>query len=142
MSKYAELIARLGKATGPDRECDWAIAYELSNGKIGPYQEEYGKAPQGFEGPDTARAVYVEAIAQRTIYPHYTASLDAAMTLVPEGASFEIDRRITDVGWPCTARVWPDGALTIGPLAFANSPAIALCIAALKARDENETQNK
>jgi hypothetical protein len=51
--------------------------------------------------------------------PAYTASIDAALTLVPEGAGFALMGRAAKVG-----RETSKGATT----------AIALCIAALKAR--------
>lgn len=110
-----ELLARLEKAEGPDRELDWEI--ELTRGTAG--------TPGGHE------------------LPRYTGSLDAALTLVPEHHRFLIDKRpYADEGRPDGYRCqvykqgYPyrsDGSDT--PTAWASSPALALCIAALRARN-------
>jgi hypothetical protein len=56
---HSELIAALEKATGPDRELDAAIFWS--------------QVPDGVE------------VAMASPIPAYTASIDAALTLVPEG---------------------------------------------------------
>jgi hypothetical protein len=93
-----ELIAALEAATGPSWELDGFICEAV--GAVKP------EATPHWEWP-----------------PRYTASIDAALTLVPEGASGAIEfgnhTQACVVGGP-----WCDGA----------TPAIALCIAALKAR--------
>lgn len=76
--------------------------------------------------------------------PHYTSSLDAAMTLVPERCGWI-------AGWGQTRPDEPMGGAQITPYARYNgsfvagetiaeseaaTPALALCIAALKAREE------
>ena len=81
----------------------------------------------------------------KTIFPAYTASIDAAITLVPEGDY--------DQGWGRSSRAVPHGfklwqvrisletveedSDETGPVALGEHdyPAIALCIAALKARE-------
>lgn len=120
-----DLIARLEKATGPDRQLDRDIATAL---KISWSSDEDGN----FGGYN---------IMPRRC--HFTESVDAAITLVPEG-------------WGWSIRVggrYPDGR-TLNPTAElaepietkfgagvgvrgqadASTPAIALCITALKAR--------
>jgi len=90
----AELIAALERAEGPSRELDDEI--DLMALETGWRQE---------------RMIYGS--------PNYTASLDAALTLVPEGAGFALMGRAAKVG-----RETSKGATT----------AIALCIAAIRAR--------
>lgn len=103
MTKLSERVQRL---EGPDREIDRAIAEAIG---IGWY---YSQGNPEFR---------------------YTASLDAAMSLVPEGCTWNLSVgrvaivQVTD----CT------GGPTVAPPDFeahAATPAIALCAAALKAR--------
>lgn len=96
----ASLIERLERASGPDRELDIDICTAIGKTRLAP----------GFQ---TA--------------PHYTSSIDAALTLVPDGwiavvstngmASVENKNKKNLVNGPASA-----------------TPAIALCIAALRAR--------
>ena len=62
--------------------------------------------------------------------PNPTTSLDAALTLVPEGWSWLSG---SEESW-----VWPSGGMSKGHRVWAKTPAIALCIAALKARQESK----
>ena len=64
--------------------------------------------------------------------PHYTASLDAAMTLVPEGESYALMtiKDVVHVGIGDT-----EGKADF--YAVAATPALALCAAALRAHKEN-----
>lgn len=108
----SELIAALEKATGPDALLDADIWQEIGR-------------------PDT------RTYDGRGCILVYTASIDAALALVPEG-----------LGWgipfgPCTAhdgnkeRRWWEAE--VGPhLAEGATPAIALCIAALRAREARD----
>jgi len=132
-----DLIERLEKAEKPSRGLDaeiWAIA------RPGRYQQKYDSVlpflPKGTP-EETRRAECLSAV--RTAAPRYTASLDAALTLVPEDEVFEImwdddmrGRRRAyvevgeyDAGDDC--RVYRGE----GP-----RPALAVCIAALRARGE------
>ena len=63
--------------------------------------------------------------------PDWPASLDAAMSLVPEGAG--IDMRVTTEGNAIVA-VWPEGFCKGHAQSRAPTPALALCAAALRAR--------
>lgn len=135
-----ELIERLEKAAGPDRELDAEIAAHLqivpefdrsiirqdvtlrfvpNDGGIGRVRVYCSASPLPLHG----RAV-----------PSYTSSLDSALSLVPEGCF-----------WSCGG---PDNTLITRPKPWAEiwqgkasewkgegaTPAIALVIAALKAR--------
>lgn len=103
---YADLIRRLEAATGPDRELDAAID-----------------------------AVIARSFASDPMFPEtpYTSSLDAALTLVPAHHLWWVKQ-----GFRFQAVVWmieTDYDERYPPTGFStNSPAIAFCIAAIKAR--------
>lgn len=135
-----DLIERLSAATGPDRELDRAIA-EDGLGMITewlapvnspvmvlcfmPYRREGAQPPASAE------------------VPAYTASLDAAITLIPADTVWHV---MTDYGDLNRAKVGPVGKPSatvyrcndrppdVFEQADAETPALALCIAALKAR--------
>lgn len=130
MTTSQELIVALEKATGPDRELD-ALIYCATN------------APP--EGADKIWAVGVDVfwaggtVKQGPLFlkgvnlPAYTSSIDAAMTLVPEGWYCVEILRDNEGEWVPRLHQNKRGLLS----AHANHPrlSIALCIAALKARD-------
>lgn len=101
-----DLIARLEKATAPSRRLDAEIIAVIKGG-----------APEDYEATSWA-------------LPRLTESLDAALTLVPEGCDAAV-------------HVYPDGCGNAhvyrmddppSEMAEGRNPALALCIAALKAR--------
>lgn len=101
----SDLIARLGEATGPDRELD-ARLHEICIGAV-------WRMP--LSGPwlsDGTAAV-----------PAYTESIDAAMQLVPKGYDWIIGR--TNDGMTIHACCGSTSEY------FADTPPLALCIAAL-----------
>ncbi len=68
--------------------------------------------------------------------PHYTTSLDSALTLVPEGWGWLVEVWQREESWAQIVRR-PKGSTKPSGVfegAEAKSPALALCIAALKAR--------
>lgn len=97
----ATLAERIEQAEGPGRDLDREIA--IASGRV----------PLGFEHDER--------------WPTYTASLDAAMTLVPECE-----------GWVIDGRSYPEAEICClnGDIvgAAAATPALALCAAALRAR--------
>lgn len=109
-----DLIERLEKAAGPDRELDAAIRVRVLKGAF----------------PD-------ETIEQRMEYSrkygqHYTSSIDDALTLLPVSSWDHLVAFKCGIGWYAFIKA-PD--LTIWESDFdRTSGAIALCIAALKAR--------
>lgn len=117
-----DLIKRLEAATGPSRELDAEIVRLVAGWKR---IDSPGGAdwidPRGYEQCD------------RDV-PHYTASIDAALTLVPEHWSATISTHPNNIG--TFARVYNDGMKTEPAFNVHGNrpPAIALCIAALKAR--------
>lgn len=108
-----DLIERLEKAMGPDRELDGAIfcACVPRMAECWPHWSKQERL---------------------NMPPRYTSSIDAALTLVPtiDGerldwlVGFDDDVAIADVSRPHDERKFQPGSM----------PAIALCIAALKAR--------
>jgi len=82
--------------------------------------------------------------------PHYTASLDAALTLVPEGWAWELDWDKDGDATPAWS-TWSASAFCHpadrdpqnphcprGMSRKAKTPALALCIAALRAREKRD----
>ena len=138
----AKLIERLKAATGPDRELDLEIdLYAWPASDIADIAKKHprGLGSEGYAWDIWHGAVVVEKRTAdgRCPYnagyplPAYTSSIDAAMTLVPEGWFVTIcqDQR------PGFANVHKL-VNNEGPCNYAEvaTPALALCIAALKAR--------
>lgn len=98
-----ELIERLEKATGPDREFDEAIAR-----LAGWYIDGGG---------------YTSA-------PRFTASIDAALTLVPKGFNWSLGS-MGGKGFKADLHHIERG---FGPVCIGVTAPIAICIAAIKAR--------
>ena len=113
-----ELADRCEAATGPDRELDRDIALSL---ELYDDPEDLGC----FE--DEAEAV-VRGGGQTWAPLAYTSSIDAALTLVPEGAALELHVRsgFTSV------YLWPDERED-GIRGNARTLPLALCAAALRA---------
>lgn len=129
-----DLIERLEKATGPDRELDVLIYFYDPTAtepiKVEKTVEYYGsfsrtawKCGRGGEWDDCIL--------------HFTSSIDAAMTLVPNGWHLHVLNQIDWPGEGWNVNLWgppvPEGQRQFKK-AYAKTPAIALCIAALKAR--------
>ena len=111
MDDLDALIARLEKATKPSRALDMEIA-KATGWKVfrGRWLNEHG---------ETCRNVW-----------EFTASIDAAMHLVPEGYHWEV----TGAGYARVRKCWDEIKDFEGR---AKNPAIALTIAALKARNQS-----
>lgn len=102
------LIERLEAATAGSRELDAEIAHA-----IGAFKPK----------PVTARD-------ENFWTQHYTTSLDAALTLVPDGYDYIIYR----IDGEYYAEVGPTGSFGFTKCVGAPTIALAICIAALKAR--------
>ena len=127
MTALAELIARLEAATERSRELDAEIWAHLN----------------GFTGAIKGRWVggrWSWSVGSVGVWddelPHYTTSIDAALTLVPENWWAEIHAR-TDTP-SCVLHEFPLPCRRVPSerpyVLVAATPALALCIAALKAR--------
>ena len=123
MPNYSDIISRLEKATRPDRELGAQIIC-LQRGHRYVSWESLGT---------DLNPHVIEICAERdgsrfcfwAIDP--TASIDAARTLVPDGWHWRLDQ-----GRNAGAALYKDAFPQF--FSVADTPAIALCIAALKAR--------
>lgn len=140
MTDRATLLAlaeRVEKAEGPDRDLDAEIDLYLSLPEItrrggvalvsdGGIHEWYGLGPPAPQrNPATG--------AWRAPRMEYTASIDAAVTLVPEGWGWQIRRSHT--GHRAVCYLW-SGSGVWSPTVVATAPALALTAAALRAKAE------
>jgi hypothetical protein len=143
----ADLIAALEKAEGPSRELDLLINLTL---RLDDDVAQVVKSRRGFDSHEgmswemnRSAVVFQKYDADgRCFYhgsyplPAYTASLDAALSLVPAGMAWRIEPTIpSDARWGryrAGVTTWdkPYDLLCYGP-----TPAIALCIAALRAKE-------
>ena len=117
MTKLADKIEAL---EGPSREVDAEIA--IAVGRTLQVWREGGHSMPGYWADDPP--------------PTYTASLDAAMTLVPEGFYKSFAAIRFGDGLPfaeVVERKPPERIFS----AYAATPALALCAAALRAREAN-----
>lgn len=108
-----DLTEKLAQAEGPSRELDAEISRALAGGPADHWYQDH-------------RGVYVTD----NCAPCYTASIDAALTLVPDGATGLIS---IGLGYARIER--SDGTHWSGDAA---TPAIALCIAALSAKEPSQ----
>jgi hypothetical protein len=139
-----ELAERCEAATGADRGLDALIWWECGDGKrLCPEHSAAGRAVRAYYGADfDAHGNFRPETLATYGGERYTASLDAATTLVPEGWYWMAGNR---------DRVTPRAYVENGKPAFeglssrrnpgrhwcevtAASPALALCAAALRAR--------
>ncbi len=129
------LADRIEASKGPSRELDAEIWCEI-NGKEFPQppyetiQPDYDADPRGealFLG--ISRSGLLLQSYKDSTHP-YTRSLDAAMTLVPEGwMQFDVDATAPELGVD-----WRLYRMKDEVTACAATPALALCAAALRAR--------
>ena len=146
---HTELIQRLEQASGPDRELGDAVL--LACGWTRSQRSKWNSARQKVGDGTLARDWFWVSPSGYEIEGHRrpdpTASLDAALTLVPEGAyGVCIDQYIVSTKpHPLKWRVWMKHYETLAGdddvteihthYGTAPNPALALTIASLKARD-------
>jgi hypothetical protein len=129
MSDLLALAERCEAAMGPDRELDVAIGL---TGKFYIAEPRYpGAEPMiGYIDEDGSRVEPGNGSQDRLV-PRYTASLDAAMTLVPKRHNFSLDR----IGGECGAVVnYTPFTKSASVSNRCATPALALTAACLKAR--------
>jgi hypothetical protein len=115
-AQLTQLAERVMGLSGPDRGVDALIAKALSL----PWDYAADWGPRGFQEP--------------VAFP-YTASLDAAKSLVPEGFEFTVSLHIGGTGAASIFRRNDDNEReTCCRLCVAATPALALTAAALLAR--------
>lgn len=120
-----QLIERLEKATGPERELDLAIAQAIRKAII-------PDSLRGLEGRYGDFA-FIDSSAHETGYclsrlRQYTGSTETAALLVPKGWTWRVGNLPSGIGF---ADLGTQKSLQCVEGA---TPAIALCIASLKAR--------
>lgn len=133
--QYQELIARLEKARTPDRAIDIAIlqATDPNGYRIEDDGTILVSGDQG-DGPGWFNIGYE--------VPAFTASIDAALTLVPVTFDYEVMILGTNDNktWTCASIKWWEERRAINEKGWKNrsannkGPALALCAAALKVR--------
>lgn len=150
-----DLIERLERAEGPSRELDAAIKARFYGGvpMLSPFNGSWCVYRAEATDPRKDRVLERPRSVPHEVWSNdrYTASIDAAMTLVPEGwrAGFEqagaYDRSDLaqawlwpfessfDPDWQCGEQGYRDAE--DGQRGYAKPPALALCIAALKAKE-------
>ena len=140
-----EVIERLELATGPDRELDAEIAVSVEPGEIVWLQANY--TMEQYPAIKRARSHYIGGFAKEGV-PSYTSSIDAALTLVPEGCIWNggtvEGRNSTDPQWRVTgmwAKVAPIGSGYFSDASDAPTAPLAICIAALRARLQTDSPN-
>lgn len=137
-----DLSTRLEQASGPSRELDLAILKLIDPERVAYFDRQYA------EGAAELIAISAEAWEKRkeSLYqscytpPRYTASIDAAMTLVPSGEGHwpQLIYAGTNPNNPAKQRerveIWVKGR----PKPFranAATPALAICAASIRAVD-------
>lgn len=121
-----ELAKRVEALTGPCRETDAEI-YQAVNPHVKPVAGQIGRFFDPAKTTALAAARFVISNGATGYVPRYTASLDAAMTLVPEGAALSC----SFYGVNNAVKLTAPGREGIG---LALTPALALTAAALRAR--------
>ena len=129
MRELLKLAERCEQATGPDRELDCVISRAL------------------IEVPEGCKAVHSDLTSQAGVivdrvgriygtvyYQPFTASVDAALALVPDG--FEWRAQWSEL----PDRTWAGIAGVQGINTTAATPALALCAAALRAQEADDAE--
>lgn len=111
-----DLIKRIEAADGPDRELDVEICEAMGFTVVGHYRRGSNEPIRGYSWVPVR---------------YYTSSIDAAMTLVPEGWNGSFDW----IGDKCGATLNKTPFASNAVIGDASSPALALCAAALRARN-------
>jgi hypothetical protein len=131
------LLARVLEGTGPDRELDAEIAVALFGGEIIWKTARY--TMDAYPARRIQNSAYVGGYQNAGVLA-YTESLDATITLVPEGWSWYSTMRhyLAPVG--AAGGVWQVGQQRATFTADAATPARALIAACLKAMMEAQDE--
>lgn len=126
------LIEQLEQADGPGRELDARIAHAIGRCNTQHYRAliSYWKA----DCWDEEKPVPAPP-------PPYTGSVDAALSLVPEGHRYRVQfwhHHTGPFGASVRADVFPHGGGSNWVAENCATPALAICIAALKAQSGDE----
>ncbi len=129
-----ELIAALEAAEGPSREFDEEIFIQITPGVLEAGRIDRGSAADlpGHVGWWPRDTTYQSTRA----VPHYTESIDAALSFTPEGYHWAV-LKLSDNAYD--AAVTPKGEPPLVEERESATPAIALCIANLRALDQEKS---
>jgi hypothetical protein len=97
MTDLLALAGRVAAATAASRVLDFEIQIAVFGDAIWPATDMQGRITNPNSRMSDYLAIYRDVIDQDDQdfnFPRYTASLDAAMTLVPEGYYWTVDQRI------------------------------------------------
>jgi hypothetical protein len=131
MDELVKLAAKVEAADGPDRELDAAIAAAVRY--FPPGVGFVWKAGLIANSPEAGRVECATALGTGGPHysaKHYTASVDAALLLVPDGWHRSFTDDPDDLGgviaelWTGSRNAWANAA----------TPALAICVAALRAK--------
>lgn len=124
-----ELAERCEAATGPDREIDAQIIVTLEHPEYRYPDEVLNRKPSSWD--EAAGRFRHDGFGGSIPWPAYTASIDAALTLVPSGHLWQVNQWETGAD----AHMAPTRPIySPQPKAKAATPALAICAAALRAR--------
>jgi hypothetical protein len=138
MVSLLELAERCEAAEGPDRELDAEICCV---GPLADHDYVLGATPSA-KRPGMVTRHFDGGTWGTLVAPDYTASLDAAMTLFPEGyfPVLDADPRGIEVEVQCLTDE-TDNGLGACVATGGKTIALALCAAALRARDAQRTHS-
>ena len=132
--QFEALALRCEQATGPDRELDLVVWSLCVPGVTRKHTSYFHKASGSEYVIDETR----DATGRLIIVPAYSASLDAALTLVPVKSMWSVCD-MEEGPFAQVIRPMPDGGYVGGlTSSHGRAPAPALCAAALRARAQME----
>ena len=136
--RRTELLAALEAATGPSRELDRRIAKEIGWFRVEPRFTVNKKGgwihPRDFCGTDGDGRPLLDSLHGTDIWPDvpaFSSSIDAALSVLPDGADWS---RYRAANMKMTMMVMTDSPMA--HMGQAATPALALVIAAIRARGE------
>lgn len=143
---FRALADRLEAASGADRDIDgWILAYLKAGDPyiIGNHPGRFPQEPIYGERSDIMREVGGKDGAQYISAPAYTASIDAAVSLVPEGRRWGLDT-FDGKATAIVATIEEGTGYYIGDeeTGIASTPALALTAACLRALSSLEKDPK
>lgn len=135
-----DLAKRCEQATGPDRELDALIDCAIRFPHLRPARPEDHKEHQRGYPPSKGD---IWCPTGFLMAQSYTRSIDAALTLVPEGRAIRREY-LPAATWPHRVWIYKDSFMPLDdgsrrPV-LGKTEALALCAAALKARAETEAR--
>lgn len=146
MTSLQALAERLEKATGPSRELDAALHVALVKPEQYPDDLRYFRLPSASMDHMDMCAPGTYWLKQRSgaslqTAPTYSASLDAAIALCERVLPDNMRWSISNAAVKPRANVFPLSPTRpiMGPYSSAATPALALCLAIVRARIAEET---